>query len=95
MIYGISGAVDFPDIGKSGLSVVCPDSRSGWQTGCVATVSDFETDILPCPLAGRATIGRQGGSLYADELSLVCDQRYSKDDMNRIVEMVREFFGEQ
>ena len=29
--------------------------------------------------------------LYANELSLVCDQRYGKDDMNRIVETVLSF----
>lgn len=29
--------------------------------------------------------------LYTNELSLVCDQRYAKDDMNRIVEAVLSF----
>lgn len=30
--------------------------------------------------------------LYDQELSLICDQRYDSDDMNRIVECIREFY---
>ena len=32
--------------------------------------------------------------LYKNELSLVCDQRYAVEDMNRMVEMIHEFIGE-
>ena len=35
------------------------------------------------------------GTLYEGEISLVCDQRYTKNDMNRIVTTVREFWREQ
>lgn len=32
--------------------------------------------------------------IYDNELSLVCDQRYTSDDMNRIVETIRQFWKE-
>lgn len=50
-----------------------------------------------CPIhwpVERQSEERQG-TLYEDELSLVCDQRYTKDDMSRIVEAIREFWREQ
>ena len=32
--------------------------------------------------------------IYANELSLVCDQRYSEEDMKRIVDVIRSFWKE-
>ena len=32
--------------------------------------------------------------LYDNELSLVCDQRYTEDDMRRMVRMIEDFMGE-
>ena len=37
-------------------------------------------------------ISRRAERLYRQELSLICDQRYSTDDMNRIVECIRDFY---
>ena len=33
-------------------------------------------------------------TIYANELSLVCDQRYTEDDMNRMVDVIQEFWKE-
>ena len=31
-------------------------------------------------------------AIYTNELSLVCDQRYTKNDMNRMIDIIREFW---
>lgn len=33
--------------------------------------------------------------LYDEELSLVCDQRYDKNDMKRMIKAINEFYGEE
>ncbi len=38
-------------------------------------------------------IGRECKKIYRKELSLICDQRYSADDMDREIEIIKEFFG--
>ena len=37
-------------------------------------------------------ISQRAENLYSQELSLVCDQRYGFDDMNRIVECIRKYY---
>ena len=37
-------------------------------------------------------ISQRAEMLYSQELSLVCDQRYGSDDMNRIVECIRKYY---
>ena len=37
-------------------------------------------------------ISQRAEMLYSHELSLVCDQRYGSDDMNRIVECIRKYY---
>lgn len=37
-------------------------------------------------------ISQRAEMLYNQELSLVCDQRYGSDDMNRIVECIRKYY---
>lgn len=37
-------------------------------------------------------ITQRAEMLYSQELSLVCDQRYGSDDMNRIVECIRKYY---
>lgn len=37
-------------------------------------------------------ISQRGEDLYDQELSLVCDQRYDSDDMNRIIECIRKYY---
>jgi hypothetical protein len=39
-------------------------------------------------------ISKMAHSLYSEELSLICDQRYGIDDMNRILREIKEFFTE-
>ena len=43
------------------------------------------------PVSGYHRIDERTGFLYRNELSLVCDQRYTVEDMNRIVETVSAF----
>jgi hypothetical protein len=37
-------------------------------------------------------VNERGKSIYKEELSLVCDQRYDLDDMERIVKTIKDFF---
>ena len=37
-------------------------------------------------------INQRAEMLYSQELSLVCDQRYGSEDMNRIVECIRKYY---
>lgn len=39
-------------------------------------------------------LSQRGKSIYAMELSLVCDQRYGEDDMKRIAGLIRQYFSE-
>lgn len=40
-------------------------------------------------------LNERTSSLYENELSLVCDQRYTEADMNRMVEIIEQFMEEQ
>lgn len=44
------------------------------------------------PVSSIHRITEKEQQLFQNEISLVCDQRYSEDDMYRIVHTVREFF---
>ena len=46
------------------------------------------------PLSEYHRPGIAERELYDNELSLVCDQRYTEDDMDRMVETIRSFFKE-
>ena len=37
-------------------------------------------------------ISKRAEKLYQQELSLICDQRYNSDDMNRIVERIKNYY---
>ena len=47
------------------------------------------------PVSKYHKLDEQTEYLYQNELSLVCDQRYGKEDMNRIVDAIHEFFTER
>lgn len=54
-------------------------------------------NAIYCPIhwpksAYHNGISKRGEELYQHELSLVCDQRYGSDDMDRIVECIREYY---
>lgn len=38
------------------------------------------------------SISQRANELYIQEMSLVCDQRYRTDDMNRVVECIRKYY---
>ena len=46
------------------------------------------------PVSEYQVLDSRTESLYRNELSLVCDQRYTKDDMHRIIEAVKMFMEE-
>lgn len=39
-------------------------------------------------------VTKDGRIIYEEELSLVCDQRYSIADMKREIKTIKQFFGE-
>ena len=43
------------------------------------------------PLSSYHDIDKSSRKIYEDELSLVCDQRYSEVDMQRMVDEIRMF----
>lgn len=43
------------------------------------------------PISTDHQIDEKTGRIYHDELSLVCDQRYTKEDMERMVETIQQF----
>lgn len=43
---------------------------------------------------GENTIDTRAEYIYANELSLVCDQRYTEEDMNRMVKTIKDFMKE-
>ena len=44
------------------------------------------------PISAYHSLNLQTQTLYNDELSLVCDQRYSEEDMLRTVKVIKKFF---
>ncbi len=47
------------------------------------------------PVSGYHRLTEEEQSFYDEELSLVCDQRYGREDMERIIETVRSFWEER
>lgn len=45
------------------------------------------------PLTGYHNISAEQSKIYEEELSLVCDQRYTTEDMRYICELIKEFRG--
>lgn len=43
------------------------------------------------PIPNQNKIGRQEQEIYDNELSLICDQRYGREHMQRQVDLIREF----
>ena len=43
------------------------------------------------PVSKYHKVDKKSATLYIDSLSLVCDQRYSREDMDRIVDTIHEF----
>ena len=46
------------------------------------------------PISNYHKINKTEQYIYDNELSLVCDQRYSVDDMNKICDCINSFFGD-
>ena len=44
------------------------------------------------PLSSFLQLGEREAKIYSQELSLVCDQRYTEEDMNRIVNTIQSFW---
>lgn len=47
------------------------------------------------PLSSYHKLNEKDKRIYSTELSLVCDQRYTTEDMNRIVETINDFLWEE
>lgn len=47
------------------------------------------------PVSAYHEPDKKAETIYANELSLVCDQRYTESDMNRIVDVIQEFWKER
>ena len=45
-----------------------------------------------CPIHWPDAQTGGGAALYAQELSLLCDQRYTAADMEREMQLIKEFF---
>ena len=47
------------------------------------------------PVSQLHKLGEKEQFLYDNELSLVCDQRYSEYDMNRMVDLINSFLSKE
>lgn len=43
------------------------------------------------PIPGDITLNKKNEMLYKSEISIICDQRYSENDMNKIIDKIGEF----
>ena len=91
-ISGIKAFTDFKDDRKCPLfvSIVVKDGRRDALRRYL-----ISKDIY-CPVhwplsEPHTSISDRAKELYAEELSLVCDQRYGAEDMERIVQEIRKF----
>lgn len=46
------------------------------------------------PISGYHKLDERSENIYKNELSLVCDQRYTVDDMHRMIQTIESFMGE-
>ncbi len=47
------------------------------------------------PVSKYHKLDDKAENIYTNELSLVCDQRYTEEDMNRMVDVIRKFWKER
>lgn len=92
-IEGVGVFVDFKDSKKCPLFVpiaVEDDRRDSLKKYLIS-------EKIYCPVhwplpEQRGYITKRAEKIYRDELSLVCDQRYAVNDMERIVNAIHKFF---
>ena len=77
---------------------VDPEITIGLHPGEIQTILiNLIDNAIYCPIHWPKSefhrgISQRAEMLYSQELSLVCDQRYGSDDMNRIVECIRKYY---
>lgn len=65
--------------------LISPDIRTDLRTYLIQ-------NQVYCPIHWTDSHTGGGGTLYAQELSLVCDQRYTIEDMEREMNLIKDYF---
>lgn len=83
----------FPQLGEEDCPLFVPILVPGGQRDALRRYLIQQEIYCPVhwPLTALHRIGEDAKQLYENELSLVCDQRYTTEDMRRIAEAIRAF----
>lgn len=86
----------FPELGQNDcplfVPVLVPDGK---RDALRRFLIDHEIYCpVHWPLTEYHSPDSQTMKIYRNELSLVCDQRYSREDMDRLIKTIRKFWGE-
>lgn len=96
LMEGLKNMLMFPTLEDTDcplfVPVIVPDGKRD-ELRCLLTSAEIYCPIH-WPLSQYHSPDETSMCIYNNELSLVCDQRYSANDMDRIVETVKKFLRE-
>lgn len=89
LMYGEQSEMDVPLF----VPILVKDDRDGLRRHLI-------NKQIYCPVHWplskyHQNISNQGKEIYNREISLVCNQRYTEEDMNRIVDAIKDFFDKK
>lgn len=96
LMEGLKNMLMFPTLEDTDcpifVPVIVPDGKRD-ELRCLLTSAEIYCPVH-WPLSRYHSPDETSMCIYNNELSLVCDQRYSANDMDRIVETVKKFLRE-
>lgn len=94
LLKELSDVALFPDLGEQDCPLFVPILVPDGKRDALRRYLIENRIYCPVhwPLTARHCVDEKTAALYSDSLSLVCDQRYSAQDMQRIVETVANFW---
>ena len=96
LLESLSDIAVFPQLGDQDCPLFVPIRVPGGKRDALrrALISQAVYCPVHWPLSEYHKVDQETMDLYAEELSLVCDQRYTVEDMDRVVEIIKSFWKE-
>ena len=83
----------FPNMGENDCPMFVPILVPGGKRDELRKYLISEKVYCPVhwPISKEHVLNQKEQALYENELSIVCDQRYTKEDMYRIIDIINQF----
>lgn len=94
LLEAFSNIAVFPQIGEQDCPMFVPILVPDGQRDALRRYLIQNEIYCPVhwPVSEYHRLDERSGALYTQELSLVCDQRYTPQDMDRIINAIKEFW---